>query len=144
MKLLLDTHTFIWWSSEPQKLSAAVLTQLQARNNIILLSVASIWEIQIKHSLGKLTLQEPLEDMVSHHMNVEGFNVLEVSWPYIVELGKLPMIHRDPWDRITRICDSASTESAPRSTRYARYVSNTPALRWTATGCIVTHERYAS
>jgi len=56
MKLLFDTHTFIWWDSQPNNLSQTALTLLQDRSNILLLSVISIWEMQIKLQLGKLTL----------------------------------------------------------------------------------------
>lgn len=60
MKLLFDTHTFIWWDSDPSKLSGRVLELLINKDNIRLLSVVSLWEIQIKHQLGKLTLNRAL------------------------------------------------------------------------------------
>ena len=56
MKLLLDTHAFIWWDSEPARLSARALAMCQDRDNELLVSVASAWEMQIKQQLGKLTL----------------------------------------------------------------------------------------
>lgn len=61
MKLLLDMHTFIWWDSEPAKLSPQVLVLCQDRQNALLLSVVSIWEMQIKLHLGKLRLALPLK-----------------------------------------------------------------------------------
>ncbi len=60
MKLLLDTHTFIWWRSSPQKLSPKALALCQNPENILLLSIGSIWEMQIKIQLGKLSLNLPL------------------------------------------------------------------------------------
>jgi PIN domain nuclease of toxin-antitoxin system len=57
MKLLLDTHTFIWWDSDPSKLSKRALELLTEKDNLRLLSVVSLWEIQIKHQLGKLTVE---------------------------------------------------------------------------------------
>jgi PIN domain nuclease of toxin-antitoxin system len=60
MKLLLDTHTFIWWDSSPQKLSPQALGLRQNPENIWLLSIGSIWEMPIKIQLGKLSLNLPL------------------------------------------------------------------------------------
>ncbi len=64
MNLLLDTHAFIWWDSEPGKLSAQVLALCQDSRNTLLLSVASVWEMQIKLQLGKLKLTLPLAEIV--------------------------------------------------------------------------------
>lgn len=64
MKLLLDTHTFIWWDSDPNKLSAKVLALLQDRTNTILLSTVSVWEMQIKSQLGKLKLNTALTEIL--------------------------------------------------------------------------------
>ena len=64
MKLLLDSHTFIWWTSEPTKLSKRALELCTDPANSLLLSIASIWEIQIKRQLGKLSLTMPLADIV--------------------------------------------------------------------------------
>jgi PIN domain nuclease of toxin-antitoxin system len=64
MKLLLDTHIFIWWADEPEKLSPVAITALQDETNILILSAASVWEIQIKTQLGKLKLSLALKDLV--------------------------------------------------------------------------------
>ena len=61
MKILLDTHAFIWWDSEPERLSADVLTLLLQADTMRVVSVVSLWEIQIKSQLGKLTLNQSLE-----------------------------------------------------------------------------------
>ncbi|MBE9224687.1 type II toxin-antitoxin system VapC family toxin [Phormidium sp. LEGE 05292] len=66
MKLLFDTHTFIWWDSQPNNLSQTALTLLQDRSNILLLSVISIWEMQIKLQLGKLTLNRSLLEIIEN------------------------------------------------------------------------------
>jgi len=65
MKLLLDTHTFIWWDSDPAKLSTQALALCNDPANTLLLSVASVWEMQIKAQLGKLTFARPLTDLIS-------------------------------------------------------------------------------
>jgi len=59
VKLLLDTHTFIWWDSDPKKLSAAALALCSDSANQLVLSVTSLWEMQIKRQLGKLDLRLP-------------------------------------------------------------------------------------
>ena len=64
MKLLLDTHTFIWWDSEPERLTQQVLSMIQNPKNMLLVSMASFWETQIKLQLGKLKLNTPLEELV--------------------------------------------------------------------------------
>jgi len=64
MKLLLDTHVFIWWHSEREKLSFQALKYCQNPKFELFLSIASLWEIQIKQQLGKLELQYPLREMV--------------------------------------------------------------------------------
>ncbi len=100
MKLLLDTHTFIWWDSQPARLSPRVLTLCQDQANTLLLSVASVWEIQIKHQLGKLQLAMPLADLIASHQQSNSLRVLPVELPHVLALDNLPMHHRDPFDRL--------------------------------------------
>ena len=78
MNLLLDTHAFIWWDSEPAKLAAQVLALCQDSRNTILLSVASVWEMQIKLQLGKLKLKLPLAEIVESQRQRN--NILELEW----------------------------------------------------------------
>ncbi|MCG2684183.1 MAG: type II toxin-antitoxin system VapC family toxin, partial [Planctomycetales bacterium] len=70
MKLLFDTHAFIWWDSEPSRLSSRVLALCQDRTNSLYLSVASVWEMQIKSQLGKLKLNTPLDELVRRQQEV--------------------------------------------------------------------------
>ncbi|MDQ3013808.1 MAG: type II toxin-antitoxin system VapC family toxin, partial [Acidobacteriota bacterium] len=100
MKLLLDTHTFIWWDSQPHKLSATVSAHLQSPLNIILLSVASIWEMQIKHQLGKLPLRLPLADIIKGQQQSNGIVLLPVLAEHVLALDQLPSHHKDPFDRL--------------------------------------------
>jgi PIN domain nuclease of toxin-antitoxin system len=65
MKGLLDTHAFIWWDSNPRLLSAPALAFLTDPTNTVLLSVASVWEMEIKHQLGKLPLTIPIQTVVA-------------------------------------------------------------------------------
>ncbi len=100
MKLLLDTHAFIWWDGEPTRLSAAALGACQAPENSLHVSLASVWEIQIKMHLGKLRLRLPLRDVVREQQERNGLVLEPVTLEAVLGLSMLPPHHRDPFDRI--------------------------------------------
>ncbi len=100
MKLLLDTHTFIWWDSAPSRLSPRALQLCQDANNELLLSVASVWEMQIKLQLGKLRLERSLPDLVEGQRRVNGMDILPIRLEHVLALEQLPAHHRDPFDRL--------------------------------------------
>ncbi len=100
MKLLFDTHTFIWWDSEPNKLSSKALELLSNSANIKLLSIVSIWEIQIKHQLGKLSLILPLKNIIDEQINNHNISILPIATDHILGLNNLPLHHKDPFDRL--------------------------------------------
>jgi len=100
MKLLLDTHAFIWWDSNPDKLSPRALTLCQDRRNTLIVSVASLWEMQIKAQLGKLKLNIPMAELIKNQKETNAIKVLTISLEHILELGNLPTIHNDPFDRL--------------------------------------------
>lgn len=97
--MLLDTHTFIWWDTEPTKLAVPILEKLEDENNQIFLSLVSIWELQVKAQLGKLTLREPLP-VVVEHQQANGIQILLISLAHVLALDALPLHHRDPFDRL--------------------------------------------
>src|SRR4051794_34105781 len=99
MKVLLDTHTFIWWADDPAQLSAVALSTCQDPSNTLLLSVASVWEMQIKLRLGKLTLRLPLGDMIDSQQ-ANGIRLLDVRLDHVLALEGLPTPHKDPFDRM--------------------------------------------
>jgi len=99
MKLLLDTHTFLWWISEPEKLSRRALELCQDTENILVLSAASIWEMQIKVQLGKLQIKMPLAELI-HEQQENGIEVLPVEASHIFAVETLPNHHKDPFDRL--------------------------------------------
>lgn len=99
MKLLLDTHTFIFWDSQPSKLSARALELLTNKDNLRLLSVVSLWEIQIKQQLGKLTLNKSLAEIIIIQKN-NYIEILPITVAHILALNSLPMYHKDPFDRL--------------------------------------------
>ena len=100
MKLLLDTHVFIWWAGEPDKLSEKTLDACENRANRLILSIVSIWEMQIKMQLGKLKLKRSLKDLVENQQNINNLQILPVSPNHIFMLDNLPMHHSDPFDRL--------------------------------------------
>ena len=100
MKLFLDTHTFIWWDSQPEKLSNTALSLLTDSANELVLSVASLWEIQVKRQLGKLNLQLSLSEILIQQQATNNISVLPITAPHVLTLDQLPTIHKDPFDRI--------------------------------------------
>ncbi len=100
MKLLLDTHTFIWWDSAPAKLSEAALSLYRDSANQLVLSVTCLWEIQIKRQLGKLDLRLPMAEIVAHQQKTNGIALLPIFQEHILALEALPFHHRDPFDRL--------------------------------------------
>jgi len=99
MKYMLDTHTFIWWHENPTLLSAKVLAICEDVNNQLILSMVSLWEIQIKLQLNKLTLDHSLTEMVKIQRN-NGIEILPIKFEHILRLDNLPLYHKDPFDRL--------------------------------------------
>ena len=122
MKLLLDTHTFIWWDSDPAQLSTQALALCQDRANVVLLSVVSVWEMQIKRQLGKLQLRLPLADMIASQQQTNQIAVLPVNLVHVLALESLPAHHKDPFGRLliaqTREEDAVLVSSDPVFARY--------------------------
>ena len=95
-RLLLDTHAFLWWLSDDPSLGADARQMIGEPRNQVLVSAASIWEISIKQAKGMLEAPEDLEALVED----EGFTKLPISLFHGQQAGKLPEIHRDPFDRM--------------------------------------------
>ena len=100
MNLLLDTHTFIWWAANPSKLSPDSEAALLDVTNTLYLSLASIWELQIKLQIGKLTLPKPLSNLVQNQQRVNDLHLLTIEPSHIYSLADLPLHHKDPFDRL--------------------------------------------
>lgn len=100
MKLLLDTHIFIWWADTPEKLSSVALSALEDETNDLILSVVSVWEIQIKSQLGKLKLSQPLKDLIESQQEANDLKILPIELPHALALNTLPVHHKDPFDRL--------------------------------------------
>jgi len=93
MKFLLDTHTFIWWDSEPEKLSQRALELCRDPSNTLLLSITSIWEMQIKLQLGKLSLKIPLAEMINTQQETNQISLLSITVSHVLALNTLIKIH---------------------------------------------------
>ena len=100
MKLLLDTHAFIWWDDDYNKLSSPVQSALLDPKNTIYLSLVSIWEMQIKVQLKKLKFDRPLSDKITEQVDKNDLQLLPILDRHIYELSILPHHHRDPFDRL--------------------------------------------
>ena len=100
MKLLLDTHVWLWWNTAPERLAAAARHQIGAARNEVFLSAASVWEMAIKHRLGKLSLPESVASYVSRRMASDDVRPLPVSVDHAAAVETLEPLHRDPFDRL--------------------------------------------
>jgi PIN domain nuclease of toxin-antitoxin system len=100
VKLLLDTHAFIWWDSGDPRLSARALTACNAASNTLHLSLASVWELQIKAQLGKISLRIPLAQILQDQQQQNGLLLETMTLNDILSLSTLPPHHRDPFDRM--------------------------------------------
>ncbi|WP_256590846.1 MULTISPECIES: type II toxin-antitoxin system VapC family toxin [unclassified Pseudomonas] len=92
----MDTHAFLWWLSDDPALGVVARQMIGEPRNQVLVSAASIWEISIKQAKGMLEAPEDLEALVED----EGFTKLPISLFHGQQAGKLPEIHRDPFDRM--------------------------------------------
>ncbi|WP_242034280.1 type II toxin-antitoxin system VapC family toxin [Richelia sinica] len=96
----MDTHTFIWYVTDDSQISNQVLEVINDENNQIFLSIASVWEMGIKHGLGKLSFNVPFETFIRQQMSINDFTLLDIKISHINTVAQLPLHHRDPFDRI--------------------------------------------
>lgn len=95
MSLLLDTHVVLWWLTDDVALSDEVKTRLDDEPDVYV-NPASLWEVTIKQSIGKLS--EPID--VAEEIRDSGFRELPLTFHHAIAAGRLPLIHRDPFDRM--------------------------------------------
>jgi PIN domain nuclease of toxin-antitoxin system len=99
MKCLVDTHAFLWFMAGDPRLSRAARRAIEAGDDEWCLSAASVWEMAIKSSLGRLTLPSPASEYVADKVQ-NGLRVLPVDWPHAAAVERLPFHHHDPFDRL--------------------------------------------
>lgn len=117
MRFLLDTHALLWWLFDDPKLPETMRSKIAQRDNEILVSSASAWEISTKFRLGKLPAAEPLAKDFLGYVRKAGFNELAVSIPHAQLAGSWPQTHRDPFDRM--LAAQSQLEKAPMISRDA-------------------------
>lgn len=100
MKLLLDTHAFLWLKTEPARFSVATMQLLEDPANSLHLSAASAWEIAIKHARGKLRLPVAPGRFVTQRMAQSDISALPITLAHALLAGALPPHHADPFDRL--------------------------------------------
>ena len=100
MTLLIDTHCWLWWLTEPGRLRTPALSLLNESATRILLSAASSWEVAIKYSLGKLDLPQPPEEFIPVRLQRDRIEALAIEHSHALQTARLPYHHRDPFDRL--------------------------------------------
>ncbi len=100
MKLLLDSHTFIWFIAGDARLSDDARIAIEDLDNDKWISIASIWEIAIKYSIGKLSLSAPFNILIPQQTRKNGFDLLDIKFAHTATITTLPFHHRDPFDRL--------------------------------------------
>lgn len=99
MRLLLDTHVFLWFVAGDARLSRRARRTLDDSRAVLLLSAASVWEMAIKASLGRLTLPTTAGEYIAGKMK-NGLQMLPIEWIHAAAVETLPAHHRDPFDRL--------------------------------------------
>jgi PIN domain nuclease of toxin-antitoxin system len=107
VKLLLDTHTLLWWLADEARIGARAKDMLADPRHDVLVSVVSLWEIVVKQRIGKL---EAEVEAIAKAVDQGGFRWLDISVPHLMTLASLPMHHRDPFDHL--LIAQAITEGA--------------------------------
>ena len=100
MKYLLDTHAFLWFVTDDDKLSSDARSIIKKSNNEVYFSAASAWEMSIKVRLGRLTIEEALEPFIIKQLAENNFSTLSITIFHSICTSKLPEIHKDPFDRM--------------------------------------------
>lgn len=97
MRYLLDTHTFLWFINDAPELSIPAKTLIEDPENVIYLSIASLWEIAIKFSLSKLFIPSPFLEFISGQIDENNILLLEITPQHVGVVAMLPFHHRDPF-----------------------------------------------
>jgi PIN domain nuclease of toxin-antitoxin system len=111
MKVLMDTHTFLWWNTDDPLLSIRAREIIADGRNEVFLSAASVWEIVIKAAKGRLILPEPPARYVASRMSLYRFQPLPVQISHAAQVFELPPHHNDPFDRL--LIAQSQLESMP-------------------------------
>lgn len=122
MRLLLDTHSFLWFTGGDERLSMRAKETISDVDNAVYLSVASLWEIAVKINVGKLKLPQPFGELIPEQLIRNEIEILNVELPHLTSYIGLPLHHRDPFDRL--IIAQAKVEQMPvvgKDGEFAKY-----------------------
>ena len=100
MKLLLDTHTFLWLIIDSPQLAPMGKQLIEDETNQRFISIASIWEMAIKHSVGKLHFKPGFDEFIDEQLFLNKLTIINVNLNHIKTVASLPLYHRDPFDRL--------------------------------------------
>lgn len=122
MRALLDAHAFLWWGADEDRLSATAQEVMRNATSELYVSVASIWELAIKHAKGNLALPEAVDAFVDDRLRRNRWQPLVIDGRHMIRAASLPPIHRDPFDRMlvaqAQIEDLPIITIDPAITRY--------------------------
>jgi PIN domain nuclease of toxin-antitoxin system len=119
MRVLIDTHVFLWFIAGDNRLSKRVRHLIERPDNEVLLSIASVWEIAIKTSIGKLTMSEPFDELIPEQVVDNEIEMLAIHLDDLKLVATLPLHHRDPFDRL--IISQAITQGIPLASDDANF-----------------------
>lgn len=128
MRVLLDTHAYLWFLAGDERLSLRGRQLIGDPETDLLFSVASLWEVALKHSLGKLPLVRPFGELFPGQLDTDGVGLLPVEPTHLSRLVGLPFHHRDPFDRL--ILAQALVEGVPVLTRDRAFAAYGVAVLW--------------
>jgi len=100
MNILLDTHIFLWWTLSDSRLPSELRHDLEAPGNIVFLSAASVWELCIKHGLGRIGLPANPAEWVRSYYQQYDIDPLPITYEHALAITQLPPKHKDPFDRM--------------------------------------------
>lgn len=128
MEFLLDTHSFLWFISGDSQLSTTSRNLIEDTANDIYVSTASLWEIAIKVSIGKLILEASYDELIPKQIVANSFELLPIKFPALTLVTQLPFHHRDPFDRL--IISQAITSELPVISKDRAYSNYSVKLIW--------------
>lgn len=121
MRFLLDTHAFLWFIGGDNRLSPVAKQLITNIDNEVCLSIVSLWEIALKVSLQKLTLQQPFETLIPTQLAANEIEIISIDMETLTQLVTLPFHHRDPFDRL--LIAQAITKKLPLISKDAAFAS---------------------
>lgn len=99
MRLLIDTHVFLWFVKNSKRLSSTAKNLIEDRQNFIFISIASLWELSIKTAQGKLVIDGGYQRVISD-LRINSFEITPITFPHTLKQNQLPFYHNDPFDRM--------------------------------------------